>query len=1486
MHSSRTAAPCPRRWWSVVCALALAACGVPEEEPSWSQGTGTVAQPLPFSSPLDFSELRGLPMPPTSMDLTVDELLRILPTPRFDDLRQALTQRHAPTDKVRLLSASARDYPVFLGGRQILLPNADGVLAVQDPVITSGTLGANACSSTHVCAELYEPALEAQPYAAIVLVAPRVELVHPVETGGTSLLIAAGEFTANGHPVRTTPAPRAAASVEEPVEGKPAQSGRPGRPAGQFALYANVLKGVRVNATGELGEPGKNGREAQGTIEATVSGNYTPHPSVSCTLASLVRPPQDGGNGGAAGRSGDILVRYTSIAGRGVVREFNKAGHVTPRQCFEDENLRCQSLRCRWNPSIALCDMLTEADNAQCSDGIDNDHNGYTDCEDYACSKNPHVTVCPEVLWSAVAKEASAEACSDGVDNDADGKVDCADPECGVRSICQVGRPANGEYSESACNNGLDDDGDGFVDCGDPGCMQFSKVNYSAAVPPVLASCQGKGQGRGEAGADKCSDRTDNDGDGLADCQDPGCSGESVCNLGPELALTSGIEESTQAACTDGIDNDLDGATDCADRECQVNPRVTACGGERTLRQCTDGVDNDGDGRVDCADSGCSDNPYVKVCEPQYYPFLKESSTATCSDSLDNDGDGFTDCKDFQCLNNPLVVGVCGAQENTLEACSDGVDNDGDGRVDCQEDSCEFNPFHGDLLCRNRTQTWHEVSPSAYNGRFTDLEAEFISAVPLAGRNGLAGARVSRSVPVIVQEVPLGYCEDYETYLCVPRDETRSCVMGPTAKAGVKGTAGKAGAIRMLRVARRDVDMLRALLAPQTWRAEAAHGNAYFKQGKLQQAAFLYTQNILEMGGILSQAKLDCDVVPTGKPFPEVYLHGVLCPLLREDVTRLSYIQSQRNFFGLARDTPLNPHVRYEQRRDEFNTLFSVLDGSVNRWLTLANGLQLSAWMSQNQTQLDGEVSALGAELSAAEQRITVAAASMNALQQSMDNRKAAIQGLTQSIQTTDQRIANQYNTPGKGLGAFLMDLIGSVTAAYGGQFLTSLGGKAADALWGEVKKSFASESSPTPVTGSGPASHEGGSFLSGVWTALGEAASAAARSQPFKDKLKGGGTALWDIIQGNQKSTPRSLIADEVKKEILSQSQVEITLDLLDLQAQVSKAQAEFRLAQMERDTVLLRQRNAVTARDALKSLVDFGASGSLRAFDQLLLQQQVYSTAVRTLDELIFRYWELVRLAEYQYLPFDAATGGSVIPVAFREEYDFNLATYSNMQTRLVQLDGLSSHSVQSQTKYYRRLPGSAFKALGVGELTRLKGLGGLTTQHPALVGARFQVTAADLSAVPALSLLRAHRVRNVSLNVVTASGATAFVPAVLVRDTLDAFRMGNYVAEFELVDLDRHPQGSVRSVLHYLPLSACVSAPPASCDVASASCVTAFQNAPFQDACAVAPLGAPPATNGFHDRSLLGEWMLVIDPASYTGLGEVKALEAVFQVAGMVN
>ncbi len=102
---------------------------------------------------------------------------------------------------------------------------------------------------------------------------------------------------------------------------------------------------------------------------------------------------------------------------------------------------------------------------AQCSDGIDNDGNGYTDCQDFACSRNLGIFSC----GNAAVYENSPAACTDGRDNDGDGLIDCADPDCAKNPYHQVCPPL---LRESLCATHGDSDGDGYFGCDDLDCLR------------------------------------------------------------------------------------------------------------------------------------------------------------------------------------------------------------------------------------------------------------------------------------------------------------------------------------------------------------------------------------------------------------------------------------------------------------------------------------------------------------------------------------------------------------------------------------------------------------------------------------------------------------------------------------------------------------------------------------------------------------------------------------------------------------------------------------------------------------------------------------------------------------------------------------------------------------------------------------------------------------------------------------------------------
>lgn len=285
--------------------------------------------------------------------------------------------------------------------------------------------------------------------------------------------------------------------------------------------------------------------------------------------------------------------------------------------------------------------------------------------------------------------------CTDFEDNDGDGLIDSNDPGCqsvaeisaarsancsqqdtglsGTNPACQVGTGGAKESDDPQCFDRVDNDGDGLIDLDDPGC---SSIFDNTEENP------------------ECSDGIDNDGDGLIDYQqDPGCAGnmrynseandpqcqdqrdndgDGLIDFPADLGCTSVSDTSElNPECFDGRDNDGDGRTDFgSDPDCTslLDTREAAV-------ECGDGVDNDRDGLIDFPeDPGCLGRSDESEINPE------------CSDLRDNDGDGLVD------FGGPNPDPGCSSPLDTSEAepaCSDGLDNDGDGLIDMTDPGCD-----------------------------------------------------------------------------------------------------------------------------------------------------------------------------------------------------------------------------------------------------------------------------------------------------------------------------------------------------------------------------------------------------------------------------------------------------------------------------------------------------------------------------------------------------------------------------------------------------------------------------------------------------------------------------------------------------------------------------------------------------------------------------------------------------------------------------
>ncbi len=335
-------------------------------------------------------------------------------------------------------------------------------------------------------------------------------------------------------------------------------------------------------------------------------------------------------------------------------------------------------------PPDSATDAGTGAE--RCGDGVDNDGDGLTDCDDPDCDDRPRCRPVDEVcdndrdddgddLVDCAAPDCeedasciSTEVCNNMRDDDRDGLIDCDDPDCDDRPRC---------LAAESCDNGRDDDGDGLVDCADPDCEIDASCGTEERCDNArdddrdgLVDCADPDCARDprcDAEGELCNNRVDDDGDGLVDCDDPECAdrprctpAESCNNMrdddGDGLVDCDDPDCAARARCLpemecrDGLDDDDDGLVDCADPDC-----AAIC-----IESCRNGTDDDGDGLADCADPDCED----------------ECATELCANGTDDDGDGLADCADPDCTS------VCSSD---FEDCDDGRDNDGDGLVDCED---------------------------------------------------------------------------------------------------------------------------------------------------------------------------------------------------------------------------------------------------------------------------------------------------------------------------------------------------------------------------------------------------------------------------------------------------------------------------------------------------------------------------------------------------------------------------------------------------------------------------------------------------------------------------------------------------------------------------------------------------------------------------------------------------------------------------------
>jgi hypothetical protein len=263
-----------------------------------------------------------------------------------------------------------------------------------------------------------------------------------------------------------------------------------------------------------------------------------------------------------------------------------------------------------------------------CTDGIDDDCNGFTDCMDPACFGN-RACVVP-----------GQEICNNGIDDNNDGLVDCADPEC-------IGSPAcKPTMGPEICNDGIDDNGDGLVDCADPQCVSFPACLTVACQVDVdfgtlaahgsdvirtidtttamlaYATCAPAG-GLGKVGTFVLASAADVR---LNFTQDPTgahvvalfrAGANQACDQNPVECVNAGAmsAQHTFAGLAAGTYWLI--VASYPGTESQTTVELST-GSAQTTEICDNGIDDDGNGLIDCQDLACQSAPNcaAQQCRP------------------------------------------------------------------------------------------------------------------------------------------------------------------------------------------------------------------------------------------------------------------------------------------------------------------------------------------------------------------------------------------------------------------------------------------------------------------------------------------------------------------------------------------------------------------------------------------------------------------------------------------------------------------------------------------------------------------------------------------------------------------------------------------------------------------------------------------------------------------------------------------------------
>ncbi|MDA3864928.1 MAG: S1 family peptidase [Deltaproteobacteria bacterium] len=309
-----------------------------------------------------------------------------------------------------------------------------------------------------------------------------------------------------------------------------------------------------------------------------------------------------------------------------------------------------------------------------------------------------------------------------------------ADVICGGSAACNYNVSGMGYVQLSPGTLGIEMDYDGGICSGDSGGPAFvtrNNTEYVAGVSSwVLQDQSGNCAYFGVSTkvdyftsfindylgtiSEVCTNGTDDDSDGLVDCEDTDCYSHPDCQ-------TTACDEIINIGCGDSL-NEYSGGTNTvfstygscgggADGSELVYRVNTSAGAEiiATLRMDTGSADLQMyllEGA--CDPSSCTDSSTNPAGQVEQLVFTKSNSelylvvdaadsvnsdfslsldcnnnepVEECSNGNDEDDDGLVDCEDADCiLTNECL--------NRIEICDNGTDDDGDLKADCEDIDC------------------------------------------------------------------------------------------------------------------------------------------------------------------------------------------------------------------------------------------------------------------------------------------------------------------------------------------------------------------------------------------------------------------------------------------------------------------------------------------------------------------------------------------------------------------------------------------------------------------------------------------------------------------------------------------------------------------------------------------------------------------------------------------------------------------------------